>query len=254
MEAYMEYFNMSQEYDKYDKEALEVWQLLYNRQIKLLPGLADDAFLEGIELVGFSANKIPKFEEVNANLEKITGWKLVVVPGLIPNQPFFQLLENKFFPATTWLRKMEELDYLEEPDMFHDVFGHVPLLSNQDFVNFLSALSSIALKHIDNEWIVEIVSRLYWYTVEFGLIKTEKGMRIYGAGILSSSGESVYCLSEKAQPLYRPFDVKTILDTPYIKDRFQEIYFVIDSYKQLYESIPTVAAYIEQVAKEGKVA
>jgi phenylalanine-4-hydroxylase len=234
-----------QDYSRYTDEDRQVWQLLFDRQMTLLPGLASSAYMEGISKVGFSREKIPNFDQVNEALIKHTGWQLVVVPGLIDNKPFFELLLNKKFPATTWLRKLSELDYLEEPDMFHDVFGHVPLLTNQDFCNFLSGLSNIALEYIENDWAIELISRLYWYTVEFGLIQDEvEGLRIYGAGILSSSGESVYCVGEQPQRVL--FNVEEIINTPYIKDKFQEKYFVIDSYRQLYESLPEVARVIKK--------
>ena len=239
---------LEQKYDDYTKEDFLVWKTLFERQMEQLPKLASPAFFKGIEQIGFVADKIPEFKEVNENLGKITGWNLVVVPGLIDNKPFFELLEDKKFPATTWLRKYEQLDYLEEPDMFHDVYGHVPLLSNHDFCGFLKGLSKIALKHIDNEIVIELVSRIYWYTVEFGLIQEKEGLRIYGAGILSSSGESVYSVGD--QPERVPYDPYEIVKTPYIKDRFQEKYFVIESYKQLFESVDEVEKAIEHELKE----
>ncbi len=235
---------MRQDYEKYTEQDRAVWRLLFERQAAQLPGLADDAFLQGIEAIHFRADAIPRFEEMNTQLRQITGWEVAVVKGLIPNKDFFELLYNRAFPASTWLRKMEELEYLEEPDMFHDVYGHVPLLTNQNFCDFLRGLSGIALKHIDNEWAIELLSRLYWYTVEFGLIGTPAGLRIYGAGILSSSGESVYSLSDVPQQV--PFNVADIYKTPYIKDKFQEKYFVIESYQQLYESLPEVEAQLER--------
>jgi phenylalanine-4-hydroxylase len=148
------------------------------------------------------------------------------------------------FPATTWLRKMSQLEYLEEPDMFHDVFGHIPLLSNPSFAKFLEELAKISLKHIDNEWAIELVSRLYWYTVEFGLIEEEGALKVYGAGILSSSGETQYSIDSDI-PKRLPYDIQTIFDTPYIKDKYQEQYFVIDSYEQLYTSIPEIEKLLE---------
>jgi phenylalanine-4-hydroxylase len=240
----------AQHYDQYQAEEHQIWQILYERQMKILPNRADDAFFEGIRLTGFEPHRIPNFEEVNARLKKITGWEVVIVPGLIDNDIFFDHLKNKRFPATTWLRKMEEIDYLEEPDMFHDVFGHVPILSHPDFCNFLTELSRIALKHIGSEEAIEYVSRLYWYTVEFGLVQTAKGLRIYGAGILSSPGESVYALeSEKPQRL--PYQVQRIMDTPYIKDRFQEQYFVIESYQALFESIAEIEETLDKMLVKG---
>jgi phenylalanine-4-hydroxylase len=180
---------MTQEYEKYTAEDFAVWKILFERQIAQLPGMATDEYLEGIKRVAFTADRIPRFEEVTALLAKYTGWKLHVVPGLIPNKEFFELMKARNFCATTWLRRMDQLDYLEEPDMFHDVFGHVPLLTNEPLCDFLVNLSRIALRYIDSELAIELVSRIYWYTVEFGLIQEEAGLRIYGAGILSSKAK-----------------------------------------------------------------
>jgi phenylalanine-4-hydroxylase len=235
-----------QHYDKYTEENHQVWQILYERLMKVLPNRADEAYFEGTEAIGFEPNRIPNFEEVNKHLKAITGWTLVVVPGLIDNEPFFNYLKNKQFPATTWLRKMEELDYLEEPDMFHDVFAHVPILTNKNFCRFLEELSRMALKHLGNADSIEFISRIYWYTVEFGLINKEGNLRIYGAGIMSSAGESVYSL-ESDVPKRVPYNVNEILHTPYIKDRFQEKYFVINSYKELFESLPEIEETLDNM-------
>lgn len=230
---------MKQEYAKYTAEDHQVWRILYNRQIKNLPGAATQEYLEGIKRIQFTADHIPNFEQVNHILKGITGWQLYVVPGLLGNKEFFELMKNRNFCATTWLRKMSQLDYLEEPDMFHDVFGHVPLLTNPDLCRFLEALSGIALHHIDNDLAIELISRIYWFTVEFGLIKESGQLRIYGAGILSSGGETEYALRSPV-PQRVPFAVKEIMLTPYIKDKFQPVYFVVDSYEQLYDSIPEI--------------
>jgi phenylalanine-4-hydroxylase len=244
---------MTQEYEKYTAQDLLVWQLLFDQQMQQLPGLASPAYLEGIEKVGFTRDRIPHFAEVNARLAQATGWRVEVVKGLIPNKEFFELLKNRQFPASTWLRKLDQLAYLEEPDMFHDVFGHVPLLSNQDFCDFLAGLSQVALRFIDSELAIELISRLYWYTVEFGLIQDQNGLKIYGAGILSSQGESVYCLGD--QPQRVPFDVAQIVGTPYIKEKFQEKYFVVHSYRQLFDSLPELAQVIERhVIEEASLA
>lgn len=230
---------MKQEYDKYTAEDHEVWRILFNRQIKNLPGAATHQYLEGIGRIKFTPDHIPNFEEVNRILKNITGWQLHVVPGLLPNKEFFELMKNRNFCATTWLRKMSQLDYLEEPDMFHDVFGHVPLLTNPDLCHFLEALSRIALRYIDNELAIELVSRIYWFTVEFGLIREEGKLRIYGAGILSSGGETEYALKSPV-PQRVPFVVKDVMNTPYIKDKFQSKYFVINSFQQLYDSVSEI--------------
>lgn len=241
---------MRQEYEKYTDEDQDVWRILYERQIKNLPGKATQAYLDGIKTVNFVADKIPVFDEVNEILKNYTGWKVHVVPGLIPNKEFFELMKDGNFCATTWLRRREELDYLEEPDMFHDVFGHVPLLTNKPLCDFLANLSGIALKHISSPVAIEAVARLYWYTVEFGLIYEAGETRIYGAGILSSSGESEYSLNSEA-PKRVPYDVKHIVNTPYIKDRFQEIYFVIDSFEQLYNSIAEIEQVIDEIVAKN---
>jgi phenylalanine-4-hydroxylase len=226
---------MNQIYQNYTEADLKVWQLLFERQMTLLPALASPAYLEGIEKAGFVKSKIPHFDEMNARLYNITGWQVEAVEGLIPNKQFFELLAEKKFPASTWFRNLDHLEYLEEPDMFHDVFGHVPLLTNHNFCGFLQGLSEIALNVIDNGEAIENISRIYWYTVEFGLIN-EPNLLIYGAGILSSGGESLYALQSPV-PNRLPYNVKTIAKTPYIKDKFQTQYFVIDSYQQLFESL-----------------
>jgi phenylalanine-4-hydroxylase len=229
---------MKQEYSKYTDEDFQVWKILFERQQQNLPGRATDEFLRGIERINFTPDKIPDFSQTNPLLKNITGWELAVVPGIIADDIFFSLMANRKFPASTWLRKMSELDYLEEPDMFHDVFGHVPLLTNQAFVDFLQELSKIGLDYIDNKWAIELLSRIYWFTIEFGLIRENGQLRIYGAGILSSPGETLYSLGD--QPQHFEYNVEQILNTPYRKDVFQERYFIIESYEQLYESLPEI--------------
>jgi phenylalanine-4-hydroxylase len=239
---------MRQEYDRYTSEDHLVWSLLYKEQMEQLPAVATQAYLHGIQKVRFEAESVPRFEIVSEELGKCTGWSVYVVPGLIDNKPFFQHLANKEFPATTWLRTMEQLKYIEEPDMFHDVFGHVPLLSEPFFAEYLAGLSAIALDHIENPTGVELMARIYWYTVEFGLIKENGRVKIYGAGILSSPGESRYCVGPEA--VHVPFDVETIMETPYIKDRFQSQYFVIDSYEQLFQSLPKIREVVRHFVEE----
>lgn len=239
---------MIQEYDKYVAEDHEVWSILYSRMMEILPRYSSQAYLDGIQDVGLAGDRIPNFDECNVKLSKKTGWNIYVVPGLIDNKPFFEHLSNREFPSSTWLRKKSQLEYLEEPDMFHDIFGHVPLLANLHFANFLKELATIALEHIENDWAVEILSRLYWYTVEFGLIREGEGLKVYGAGILSSSGETQYSIDSDI-PQRMPYDVKKIFQTPYIKDKFQEQYFVIDSYEQLFKSLPEIRSILAQELK-----
>lgn len=229
---------MVQEYDKYTSDDHKVWSLLFEEQMRQLPGLAAESFMEGIKKVKFEQESVPRFTVVNEELSKCTGWSVYVVPGYVENKPFFTHLAHKEFPVTTWLRKLDQFEYIMEPDMFHDVFGHVPLLSERFFCDYLEGISKIGLEFIENPSAVELVSRIYWFTVEFGLIREEGGLRIYGAGILSSPGESRYSVSDAASHV--PFDVQTILNTPYIKEKFQDQYFVIDSYQQLFESLPEI--------------
>jgi phenylalanine-4-hydroxylase len=237
---------MIQAYDKYSAEDFEVWRLLYQRQIVNLPDAASRAYLDGLQMINFTAEKIPDFDETNALLKGLTSWQIHVVPGLIDDDKFFQLMADCRFPASTWLRKMSQLDYLEEPDMFHDVFGHVPLLTNQPFVDFLQQLSKIALDYIDNPWAIHLISRIYWFTVEFGLIRENGKLRIYGAGILSSAGETKHSISAAARQV--AYDVDTVMSTPYRKDEFQKQYFVIDRYEDLYQSLDKIDVYLKKHA------
>lgn len=241
-------FNLKQDYNSYTEEDFQVWKLLYERQAKNHPGRAAQAFMEGLRKVNFMPNAVPNFEYTNKILQSETGWSLEVVPGLIPDKDFFELLANKRFPASTWLRKMSELDYLEEPDMFHDVFAHVPILTNKFFVDFLQELSKIALKYIDNPFAIEMIGRIYWFTVEFGLIQEEEGLRIYGAGILSSAGETVFCLEDQA--VRHPYDVRSIMENHYYKHAFQDRYYIIESYEQLFGSVGDVAQWVDVAVKK----
>lgn len=229
---------MRQIFENYTDEDFEVWKILFDRQMKQFPTHACHAYREGLKIANFETGLIPDFRETNQILHETTGWQLAVVPGIVPDYTFFELMANRRFPATTWLRKMKELDYLEEPDMFHDVFAHVPLLTNQHFVDFLEALSKIGLQYVGNAYAIELLSRVYWFTVEFGLIQEKEGLRIYGAGILSSAGETKFSLSD--EPPKHSFSIEHMLDTPYQKDKFQTEYFITESYEQLYNSIPEI--------------
>ena len=237
---------MIQAYEKYTDEDFEVWRLLYERQIANLPNAASQAYLEGLQMINFTSDKIPNFDETNNLLNGLTGWQVHVVPGLIDDSKFFQLMSACQFPASTWLRKKSQLDYLEEPDMFHDVFGHVPLLTNQPFADFLQQLSKIALKYIENPWAIHLISRVYWFTVEFGLIQENGELRIYGAGILSSAGETRYSISQEARQV--AYNVDAVMGTAYRKDEFQKQYFVINQYEDLYQSLDQIEAYLRKNA------
>ena len=226
---------LKQEYDNYTTEDHKVWSILFERQLQTLSTESADEYLQGLKDVKFEQHRIPHFDEVNQYLLDHTGWHIHPVPGIMPNKEFFELLAQKKFPATTWIRKMEQLDYLEEPDMFHDVFGHVPLLSNPDFCNYLLGLSSVALQHINNPEVIDRISRAYWFTVEFGLINQGDKLKIYGAGLASSIGETKHALHDNTGKI--PFNITTITNTPYRNDVYQDSYFVIESFDDLYASL-----------------
>jgi phenylalanine-4-hydroxylase len=232
-----------QVYSEYTEQDFSVWKILFERQMNILQPIVSKEYLKAIEQVKFCKDKIPDFREVNAILKAATGWSLVVVPNISPQKEFFEFLSQKKFTSTCWLRTMEQLDYLEEPDMFHDVFAHVPLLCNQSYVDFFKGISDIALRHIDNPAVVELLGRIYWFTIEFGLIREDGKLKIYGAGIISSKGETEFCLGDQA--IRSCFDVATIFNTGFRTDRIQEEYFVIDSFEQLYNSLPQIEEFVQ---------
>lgn len=224
---------VEQPWDSYTDDDHDVWRILYERQRELLVGRACQEFLDAQDGMGMSPNKIPKFSELSETLKQATGWTLIGVEGLLPEFDFFDHLANRRFPVTWWIRRREQLDYIEEPDLFHDLFGHVPLLMNPVFADYMAAYGRGGLKaHRINPDALINLTRLYWYTVEFGLIRTDEGLRIYGAGIVSSKGESVFSL-ESDVPNRIGFDLERIMRTQYRIDTFQKTYFVIDSFEQL---------------------
>lgn len=234
---------ITQVYSDYTEQDFIVWKILFERQMQILQPIVSQEYLNALKKVQFSEDKIPDFAEVNNILKSITGWSLQVVPNISPQKEFFEFLSQKKFTSTCWLRTMDQLDYLEEPDMFHDVFAHVPLLCNENYVNFFKGISDIALKHINNPEVIELLGRVYWFTIEFGLIKESGQLKIYGAGIISSKGETEFCLSNKA--IHINFDVATIFDTSFRTDCIQERYFVIDSFEQLYNSLEEIEKLIQ---------
>lgn len=224
---------VKQNWDQYTEAEHELWRQLYQRQAALLPGRATDEFIDALKQMDASAG-IPVFETTSNALFEATGWVIVAVPGLIPEQAFFEHLANRRFPVTVWLRKPEEFDYIVEPDVFHDFFGHVPLLFNPVFADYMQQYGQGGLKAMSLGGLDEL-ARLYWYTVEFGLINTPKGLRIYGAGILSSGGEVEYCLKKGTKSRHIKLDIERCLRTLYKIDSYQETYFVIDSYQELFD-------------------
>ena len=244
-------YTCPQDYASYVEADHATYRHLYERQSALLPGLACDEFLASLSALGPS-HHIPHFDDINERLIKATGWEVVAVPGLIPEVPFFSLLAQRKFPVTDWIRKPSELDYIVEPDVFHDLFGHVPLLFNPVFADHMQAYGAGGLKAHGLE-ACEMLSRLYWYTVEFGLIRQRDGLRAYGAGILSSSGELKHAV-HGAAPRRIALNLLRTMRTKYKIDSYQQTYFVIESFKQLFDlTAPDFAPLYEQLKKLPKL-
>jgi phenylalanine-4-hydroxylase len=255
-------YTCDQHYANYTAQDHDTYGRLYERQSALLPGLACEAFIQALPQLGASGN-IPRFEDINARLMPATGWQLVGVPGLIPEVPFFTLLSERKFPVTYWMRTPQEFDYIVEPDLFHDLFGHVPLLFNKSYADHIQAygmgaLKAHALEHgpAQIKGSVEMLSRLYWYTIEFGLVRegilSDNGpLRAYGAGILSSGGELPHSLTS-TQPvrisLQTPADLLRCMASSYKIDSYQSQYFVIDSFDALLAlTAPDFTPYYRQL-------
>lgn len=248
-------YTCEQNYSQYSLDDHETYRRLYARQLQQLPGLACDEFIVAVQQLG-AADRIPRFDEISERLLRATGWQIVGVPGLIPEEAFFALLAQRMFPVTDWIRRPEEFEYVVEPDVFHDLFGHVPLLFDPNFANYMQAYGAGGLKasRLDA---CELLARLYWYTVEFGLITTPAGLRAYGAGILSSAGELRHSI-QSAQARRVRFDLERLMRSRYKIDTYQATYFVIDSFQQLFESTapdftPIYQSVRKAIATEGEI-
>jgi phenylalanine-4-hydroxylase len=240
---------VEQPWESYTPEDHETWSILYRRQRDLLKDRACREFLVAQDAMGMGEALIPRFDVLNEVLQKATGWTLIGVEGLLPELDFFEHLANRRFPVTWWIRRPDQIDYIAEPDLFHDLFGHVPLLMNPVFADYMAAYGRGGVKaHAVGPDALVNLTRLYWYTVEFGLIREPEGLRIYGAGIVSSAGESKYCL-ESAAPNRIGFDLKRIMRTRYRIDSFQKTYFVIDDFAQLFDATrPDFRPYYAELA------
>ena len=227
-------WTISQDWDAFTADEHAMWDRLFARQSAMLPGRASEAFLRGIDVLRLEKPGIPDYRELNARLMAATGWRVVAVPGLVPDDVFFDHLANRRFPAGNFIRTPEQLDYLEEPDVFHDVFGHVPMLADPVFADYMAAYGEGGLRSLKFDALKQL-ARLYWYTVEFGLIREAGGLRIYGAGIVSSFAESVFALDSDS-PNRIGFDLARVMRTDYRIDDFQQNYFVIDSLDQLLDT------------------
>ncbi|MDD9928733.1 MAG: phenylalanine 4-monooxygenase [Rhodospirillaceae bacterium] len=224
-------YTIDQDWAGYTALEHDTWRRLYERQVALLPGRACQAFLDGLEKLNLNDGGIPDFSVLNEALHALTGWRVVAVPGLVPDAAFFKLLANRQFPAGRFMRKPEEMDYLSEPDVFHDIFGHVPMLAHPVFADYMEAYGQGGLRSLTFDALHHL-ARLYWYTVEFGLMHTSDGLRIYGAGILSSRTESVFALEDDS-PNRVAFDLQRVMQTDYRIDDFQQTYFAIDGFEAL---------------------
>ena len=225
---------IEQRWSLYTEDEHKVWQTLYDRQVKILANRAVPEFYEGLEALNLNDGGIPDFDKINEKLEDLTGWKVIAVPHLIPDDVFFEHLANRRFPAGRFIRSRNQLDYLQEPDIFHDVFGHVPLLTQPVFADYMEAYGKGGLRALRHDCLTNL-ARLYWYTVEFGLMKRGDDLKIYGAGIVSSRTESVFCV-EDPSPNRIHFDLKRLMQTDYRIDDFQQVYFVINSFEELLDA------------------
>jgi phenylalanine-4-hydroxylase len=245
-------YTCEQQWSRYTPDDHALYERLYQRQAAQLPDLACEEFIAAVEQLG-EPHRIPRFDALSERLYRATKWEVVAVPGLIPEEAFFALLAQRRFPVTGWIRKPEEFDYVVEPDVFHDLFGHVPLLFNPVFADYMQAYGAGGLK-ASRLQACEYLARLYWYTVEFGLIATPQGLRAYGAGILSSAGELRHSVQSPA-PQRLGFDVERIMRTRYRIDSYQTTYFVITGFEQLFEATaPDFTPLYERVAHEGELA
>jgi phenylalanine-4-hydroxylase len=224
-------WTIPQRWADYTAEEHATWDRLFARQTAMLQGRAAQAFLDGLDVLQLSRPGIPDFEELSDRLMKLTGWQVVAVPGLVPEDVFFAHLAERRFVAGRFIRRPDQLDYIEAPDVFHDVFGHVPLLSNPVFADYMQAYGKGGLRAA-GAGAIEMLARLYWYTVEFGLVREAGGLKLYGAGIVSSHGESIFALDDPS-PNRLGFDLKRLLRTQYRIDDYQQVYFVIDSFEDL---------------------
>jgi phenylalanine-4-hydroxylase len=244
-------YTVTQNYAAYGEAEQDRWRRLYARQMRLVPGRACPEFLRVIETLGYETG-IPRFDEVSERLWRATQWRVVAVPGLLPEHVFFGHLAERRFPVTVWLREEAEFTYIVEPDIFHDFFGHVPLLFDPVFADYMQAYGKGGLK-ADGLHALEYLARLYWYTVEFGLVRTGAGLRIYGAGILSSPGEVEYAV-ESREPRRIGFDLRRVMRTRYKIDTYQQTYFVIEDFAQLFrETAPDFTPLYTEIAAQPQL-
>jgi phenylalanine-4-hydroxylase len=242
-------FYVTQHWERYSAENHEVWAMLVHRRLESLEAQASDVFLNGLRLLGLDQDHVPNLKDVNAKLKPLTGWQSKAVPGYLPAKSFFACLSRREFPTTIAIRPKEMLEYLPEPDIFHDVFGHVPLHADPVFAAFLQTYGKAAL-HCDDPEHVERLARLFWFTVEFGLIREEGRVKLYGSGLISSLGESFHALESKDVDR-RPFDLDRVCETHFEIDHYQPILYVLESFEQLRDAMNE---YAQRVLAKAAVA
>lgn len=213
----------------YDEESQENWRFLFQRQMSMLPGRAGEAYLEGVSTLGMTPDHIPALRDLSRNMEEAAGWRIARIPGLLHERDFFGLLSDRVFPSTDYIRRKDELDYTPAPDCFHDMFGHMPMLTEPAFADFYHLFGQSALNAEGQDR--QSLERLHWFTVEFGLIKQDEGERIFGAGILSSKNEVQHALSTEVEKV--PFSVERVINQDYDVWHLQPLLFVLDSFEQL---------------------
>jgi phenylalanine-4-hydroxylase len=228
-------WTIDQQWERYTAEEHLVWKTLYERQARMLEGRACDEFLAGMHALSIAPHEIPDFRRLSDVLMKHSGWQVVAVPGLVPDEVFFEHLANRRFPAGQFIRNAQQLDYVKEPDVFHDVFGHVPLLMNPIIADYIQAYGVGCLR-AKERGVLDLLARVYWYTVEFGLVEQKDGLRLYGAGIVSSYAESLFALDADSPNRVR-FRLPRVMQTDYRIDDFQETYFVIRNFDELLQLV-----------------
>ncbi len=242
---------MIQEYNNYTEEDHKVWNLLFKRQEENLADKACAEYLNCLKQLATALHgeAIPNFEALTRLLKETSGWSIEIVPGMIPVDAFFNLLAQRRFCSSTWVRSLENLDYLDEPDIFHDIFGHIPLLVHPTFSRFAEAFGKIGVKYKGHPEIVTQLQRLYWFTIEFGVFKTKGEVKLYGAGIISSYSETLHVLGDKAEVL--PFKLQEILEHDFVNTEIQQTYYAIESFEQLFQVIPQLEEHFDkQVAQK----
>ncbi len=230
---------INQNYDRYSDEDHEVWSILYKKRWEQIETDASDVFLRGMRAINLRPDCVPEIREVNANLAKLTGWQSRPVPGYLPAKSFFAFLAQRHFPTTIAIRPKSQMDYIPEPDIIHDVFGHVPLHADPAFADFLQTYGKAAL-HTDDPHHTERLARLFWFTVEFGLIREDGRLKLYGSGLISSEGEGHHSL-QSDEVERRPFDMEQVCDTAFEIDHYQPILYVLESFDQLRDAMNSYA-------------